>query len=507
MQFVSHPWVNPNTIEKRHYQEAIVRTAVSGNTLVVIPTGLGKTSVAALVAAHRLGTYPDGKIMFLAPTRPLVEQHRTTFERCMKIGPSELKTITGHNEPEERAELYRRADAVFSTPQTIRNDLKMSKLNLKDFSLLVIDEAHRAVGDYAYAYVARAYMNSAANPLILALTASPGSVKYKIEEVKKHLSIQNIEIRTRDDQDVRPYVQQLDQTIETVELPVPFKSIRDYLEKIKSERMKKLVDWKIVHSYRLTKTEIIRLQNELAEKKTGMGYASMSLLAEILKVDHAQTLLETQCLYSLKKYFDGLANQQTKAVARLFKDENFRNAMRLTTELINEDVEHPKIEALKRIVSTTIHEHKDARIIVFVQFRDTIAKVHDELTTVPHAAPIEFIGQAKKKGKGLSQKEQVQILNEFKMGFHNVLIASQIGEEGLDIEETDTVIFYEPTPSAIRKIQRSGRTARTKPGKVIMLMTKDTRDEAYHWSGYRKERNMTRMLYTMQAKQKALGDY
>ncbi len=332
-------------------------------------------------------------------------------------------------------------------------------------------------------------------------------MKYKIDEVKQKLAIKNVEIRTREDTDVKPYVQKLDHAIETVELPIPLRTIKDYMEKIKSDRMKKLIGWKILYSYRLSKTEILRMQQELAKKKTGFSYAAISILAEVLKIDHALMLLETQSLYSLKKYFDSLANQKTKAVARLMKDDNFRNAVRLTTELISEGAEHPKIGALKQVVQAALEKNKYSRIMVFANFRDTITKVCDTLKEVPQAAPIEFIGQAKKKGKGLSQKEQVQILNEFKMGFHNILIASQIGEEGLDIEETDIVIFYEPTPSAIRKIQRAGRTGRTKPGKVIVLMTKDTRDEAYHWAGHQKEKRMTKMLYGMQKAQKSVAEF
>src|SRR3989344_3968444 len=106
--FVEHPWINANTIEKRSYQDSIVRSATGANTLCVIPTGLGKTSIAALVVANRLEKYPDTKILFLAPTRPLVEQHRKTFEKCFKLG-LELKTVTGEDKPETRSQLYAEA--------------------------------------------------------------------------------------------------------------------------------------------------------------------------------------------------------------------------------------------------------------------------------------------------------------------------------------------------------------------------------------------------------------
>ena len=164
LMFVSHPWINPNTIEDRDYQKNIVKTAVSGNTLCVIPTGLGKTSIAALVAADCLQKDMNKKILFLAPTKPLVNQHKKTFEKFMKIGEDELKAITGEDKPELRANIYKKADIVFATPQTIRNDLKANILSLKDFSLVIFDEAHRAIGEYAYPYIAKVYKYHCKNP-------------------------------------------------------------------------------------------------------------------------------------------------------------------------------------------------------------------------------------------------------------------------------------------------------------------------------------------------------
>src|SRR3990172_1025700 len=141
-------------------------------------------------------------------------------------------------------------------------------------------------------------------------------------------------------------------------------------------------------------------------------------------------LLETQCLYSLNEYFLRLEEkkEETRAVTRLMNDENFTSAMKLTKELIKEGHEHPKLEKLKEFVEKELQENKDAGIMVFAQFRDTITQINDTLKDVKNAAPVEFIGQAKKYGKGLKQKEQLQVLNEFKLGFYNILVATQIGE-------------------------------------------------------------------------------
>src|SRR3989344_3451285 len=439
MHFVTHPWITPGTIENRAYQENVVKNALTANTLCVLPTGMGKTSIAALVAAERMQNM-KGKVLFLAPTRPLVNQHKNNFERMMKLGV-EMHVITGEQKSEERFKLYKNGDIFFATPQTVRNDIKHGLLDLADFSLVVLDEAHRCIGQYSYVYIAKVYMNRAKEPLILALTASPGGHRYKINEVRDKLFIKNVEIKTREDEDVKPYVQTVNSEWVTVDMPIPLKSVHSYLSAIKNARIKKLISWRVINSPQTTKSQLLKLQETLAAKKTGSAYGAMSLIAEVIKVDHAMLLLETQCLYALQKYFEKLSGEETKASVRLMNEENIKNA-----------------------------------------------------------APVEFIGQAKKKGKGLSQKEQIQILNEFQMGFYNILCASQVAEEGLDVVETNVVIFYEPTPSAVRKIQRSRRTARTKEGKVIVLMTKDTRDEAYHWSAHRKEKQMKKTLYDMQRK-------
>ena len=326
--FVENPWIAPDIIESRDYQNSIVKTAITGNTLVILPTGLGKTPIAALVAAHCLEKDKNRKILFLAPTKPLVEQHKATFEKFFRTG-LEMQVITGSNEPSDRIELYDKADIVFSTPQTIRNDVKTGKLSLNNYSLLIVDEAHHAVGNYAYPYVAKIFVQQAGG-LLLALTASPGSHKLRIDEIKQKLFIKNVEIRSREDQDVQPYIKQIKESRISVELPVPLRTIQEYLKGIKSECIKKLMEWKIINSSYITKTDIIKLQQELAKKKSGFSFAAFSLLAEVLKVDHALLLLETQCLHSLKRYLDSLAKQETKAVARLLKEENFKNAVRLT---------------------------------------------------------------------------------------------------------------------------------------------------------------------------------
>jgi ERCC4-related helicase len=192
--------------EPRLYQQTILDTAVKKNVLVVLPTGLGKTNIAVLLAANRLTNYPDSKILILAPTRPLCDQHVSSMRKNLAVEEEEVQLFTGMISPAKRAELWKKSRIIVSTPQGLENDIISEKISLKEVSLLVFDEAHRAVGDYSYAFIAKQYHRKAEHPRILGLTASPGSDQEKIKEVCKNLFIEEIEIRSYDDPDVQPYM-------------------------------------------------------------------------------------------------------------------------------------------------------------------------------------------------------------------------------------------------------------------------------------------------------------
>lgn len=538
-KFVSHPWVNPGTIEARAYQDAIVKTALTGNTLCVLPTGLGKTSIAALVAAERLrsafdahkdkpkeqvatgfisadtiSTVDDSKVLLLAPTRPLVAQHKKTLERFLKIGPDEIIAITGTDKPLDRKRSYQHGDVIIATPQTVRNDIKNCILDLSNFNLLIVDEAHRAVGNYAYVFIAKQYMQSAKNPLLLALTASPGASRAKIEQIKRALAVQNVSIRSREDEDVKPYVQKVENIWLEVDMPAALLAVRENFEKIRQANIEKLNGLGMQLPPRLSKKHILYLQASLAKQKHWKSFAAMSILAEILKLDHAALLLETQSLYSFEKYIARLREDDSKATARLLGNPVFTGAIDKVLELSAKGMENPKLARLSALVKAELE--RKHRMIIFTQYRDTVDKITQTLKELPNAQIASFIGQANKTGasnnsgasaRGMSQKEQVEIIKDFKSGFYNVLVATSIGEEGLDIEETDAVIFYEPIPSEIRSIQRSGRTGRTRSGKVIVLIAKGTRDQAFYWSAHHKQKKMASMLYGMQSKNPDLKQF
>ncbi len=176
-EFVSHPLLVPDTVASRAYQETLARKALEKSSLIVLPTGLGKTIIALLVLAGRLQGREGAKVLMLSPTKPLVEQHAAFFRKVMNIDPERVVVFTGSTPPEERADLWKNATVVVSTPQVIENDLLCHRFDLSDVVHITFDEAHRATGNYAYVYIAKKYMEQAKSPLILGITASPGSTR------------------------------------------------------------------------------------------------------------------------------------------------------------------------------------------------------------------------------------------------------------------------------------------------------------------------------------------
>jgi Fanconi anemia group M protein len=488
-------------IKPRKYQQEILETAVKNNTLVILPTGLGKTLIALMLAIKRQIKFPSEKIVFLAPTRPLAEQHLVSFKKNLPELFAQMELFTGKTQASKRKELWQNADIIFSTPQCISNDLKKNLYNLKEVSLLIEDECHRCIKNYSYTYIAQVYQEQAKNPRILGLTASPGHQKENIDQICKNLDIEAVEVRTRDSEDVKPYLQDLKFDLSSVDFPEEFNKIKGLIKLILERKISELRHRKLLFGPP-TKVKLLETQHKLmrsiaAGNKHFNILSGASVCAQAIKLQHAIELLETQTLYSLNAYLLDLVRQasanKSKAVQNLVKQPEFIQARARVVELILKEVEHPKISRLIDLIK----QRKNKRILVFAQFRDTVLKICKEINKLGVPART-FIGQAKKgTGKeqtGLSQKEQQELIREFSLGNVKVLVSTSIGEEGLDIPEVSAVIFYEPVPSAIRKIQRAGRTARLNKGELIILMTKKTRDEAYHWAAFNKEKRMYKAL-------------
>ncbi|ASA77867.1 DEAD/DEAH box helicase [Thermococcus sp. 5-4] len=488
-------YLRRDLIEPRVYQEVIYARCKETNCLVVLPTGLGKTLIAMLIADYRLSKY-GGKVLMLAPTKPLAVQHAESFRRLFDLPPERINVLTGELSPKQRAELWVRSTVITATPQTVENDILTGKISLEDVVLLVFDEAHRAVGNYSYVFIAKEYLRTAKHPLVLGLTASPGSDEERIREIVRNLGIERIEIRTESSPDVKPYVQRMSFEWVKVELPGIYKEVRSLLREMLKESLKPLAQFKLVSTYSpdISKREVLqagsKINQEVARGNYELGRLRM-YQAKAVKLQHAIELLETQGLTALRAYLKKLReDKRTKSSRQLMEDPRMRKVIYLLVQAKELGLDHPKMESMLSLVKEQLKKKPNSKIIVFTNYRDTGRKIVEVLRGEGITAE-RFIGQASRSNdRGMSQKEQKETLERFSRSEFNVLVATSVGEEGLDVPEVDLVIFYEPVPSAIRSIQRRGRTGRHRPGRVVILMAKGTRDEAYYWSSRRKEKGM-----------------
>jgi len=491
--------IDPDKIEWRDYQINLAQKALKKNCMIVLPTGLGKTVISLFVASSRLSQLDYGKALILSPTKPLVEQHSHSFKNALRLNEDSIVTLTGEIPPDKRVERWNDSKIIISTPQVIENDLISKRINLKDVVHITFDEAHRAVGLYSYVYIAKRYVEEGDSVNILGITASPGSNAEDIEEVCKNLFIDEIVIKGENDPDIKPYVHKRSTKWIRLDLSDELKEIKNLLEDIIYERMDDLRSLGLIDAYskNMTKKEIIALQksvrSSLLDNPSNELFSAISILAEILKVRHAVDLVETQGISTLDRYLErlrmeGLSKGGSKAAKRIVSDPRFKKVLELSKNI---DKENKKIIEIKKILSDRFNKTPDSRVIIFANYRDTVDVIVKSIEDIEKVKPVKFVGQAKKgDDKGLTQKEQVKILEDFRNGDYNVLVATSVAEEGLDIPATDLVIFYEPVPSEIRSIQRKGRTARKKYGEVIFLITKETQDEAYYWISMNKEKKM-----------------
>jgi len=486
-------------IEPRCYQKAIFETCVEKNCLVVLPTGLGKTLIALILTIERMKRFPGEKVLFLAPTKPLCEQHMNYFQKHLPELFCDMQLFTGSVNSEKRKKIFKTADLIFSTPQCIANDLKKEFYKLDEVCLLIEDEAHRCVKNYDYNYVAKRYKcQRDVDERIVGLTASPGSEKKKVMDICKNLFIEAIEVRTRDSEDVKGYLQELTFQKEEVLFPPQLLEVKKILEKIYFLYVDELKTRRVLYGP-VSKVALIKLQQRLMAslKRGNKNFNEMlavSACAQAIKISHAIDLVETQTVEGvqiyLKKLFSEASSHKSKGVVRLVKKPEFNLAYSMVCEILANGEEHPKLSKLDEIIEEESIKNPNFKVIVFTQFRDTASVIENNLSKIDGVRAKVFVGQAKKNSKGLSQKEQKKIIEEFSNGEINVLVATSIAEEGLDIPEVDSVIFYEPIASAIRSIQRRGRTARLSKGKLVMLITKDTKDEAYYFISRSREKKM-----------------
>ncbi len=509
--WVEHPLIRPKSIERREYQISIADIAKKSNTLVVLPTGLGKTTIALLLIADILNK--GKRALFLAPTRVLVHQHYNFLKEHL-VG-SKVSVLTGEVQRYERIDIWKSADVVCSTPQIALNDIERGFISAGDFALLVFDEAHRAVGDYSYARIASLLVTGSSNVKIVGFTATLPDDRERVLEIVRNLMIERVEVRDESSPDVRPYIKDTRVEFVTVDLTPVMRRIRVHVENALQRRLEELKSLGIINSTRVNLSHLIDAREVIA------GKGSARALYSAIRLSHALKVLDTQGISAFTRFYERLKEKSGIGVRDLLEDGELRHAFELARGAEVSGLEHPKLSRLVEVLrkegfsKSDGHDHtstsgsdsdsdsdgysgsgsgsgsginnRRGKAIVFTTYRDSVEVITSRLRDSGFKVGY-LIGKA--GAYGLRQEEQIDAVSRFKAGEYDILVATSVGEEGLDIAECNLVIFYDNVPSAIRFVQRKGRTGRRMPGKVIVLVAKGTIDEAYHWIGRRKVRQV-----------------
>ena len=493
-----HNGLQDGVVEARAYQLEAVDVALSSSTLLVLPTAAGKTAVAWMAMAEMLER-KNGWALMIAPTAALVKQHLDDLELVFDKDLTKPISMSGAIPPNKREGMWNRGRLVVSTPQVVRNDVNRGLVDLSDCCLLIIDEAHHSTGERAEAQVADLYLEFANEPLILGMTASPGSNREKVEEICNRLGVARIHLRTSEDNMLSEHLANLD--IEELKVRVP-DEIRELAEPLVQwqesivERERRLGRYVMpgAVTHRGLANAMDRA-NLAVRRGQSDAYGSMSRIGLAMSLHHLINHLLCQGLAAAREFLDRKETGEDagkKNTRNLLRDSRIRS---LRDSLAEMPESHSKVGAVRRLVRERIRRDSESRIIVFATYRDTVSALETALLNLKDVRPIQFIGQSKRgSGTGLTQKQQVERIESFRSGEGNVLIATSVGEEGLDIPTADLVIFYEPVASEIRTIQRRGRTGRQRDGDVVVLIAEDTRDEGARAAALRREQNMHRAV-------------
>lgn len=484
--YINKPLLKKDTIEKREYQEYLSNVAINQSTLIVLPTGTGKTIVNLLITAQRLHEQ-NGTALLMAPTKPLVEQHIETYKSLLNIPNDEIVLFTGDTKPDKRKEIWDESPSIIvSTPQVIENDIISDRISLSNVTHLTIDECHRATGDYAYVYIAQKYIEQSKNPLITGLSASPGDSREDILEICNNINVNSIEVISEDDERLEPYLYETNIDNRFIDISDEVIKIRDILQEVYKSRLVKLYEndyvdsrSKTLSNYKLRQARG-KIQKAMQENDSS-AYKAMSIWAEAMKLNSAINLLETQGVESFDRYVSRLESEarsedSSKAVQRLLSDRKMEKAIKLARSH-TEDFAKFKVLRTELVSKVKIEGEK---ALVFTKSRDTVEALVDYLDDTFDVG--RLVGQTdKENSEGMSQKQQKEAIEKFGNGETDVLISTQIGEEGLDISQVDLVVFYEPAQRGIEQIQRKGRTGRNSDGKVLILIGKDTKDMGLYY--------------------------
>ncbi|KAJ3437395.1 fanconi anemia group m protein [Anaeramoeba flamelloides] len=501
----SRDWVYPTNYPIRNYQFEITKTALFHNTLIVLPTGLGKTLIATVVMYNYYRWFPSGKIIFLAPTKPLVQQQLQAFlDIVCVVSKADCCEMTGETDSKQRERLWKSKRVFFATPQTVVNDLERQICFAGEIVCVVFDEAHHAMGHYDYTRIVSKLLLDTNQFRVVGLTATPGTSEGQIQEVITNCLISKLEVRTEDNfssHELKEWMYK--KTVKVIKVtlqnekelnhvinvykPYLSKLLTDLFQRhlIATNKVNEITRGVLLANYNTLKRTQQNRKRQLLNHNDYNQYLQTFLLS--MSLFYGYKILKDYGIYPFHTFLKRNYNIHTDDLKdykfEFLKSEVYQDLIQEVPKQLKKDIySHPKITKLRDILKKHFQKNKngDTRVMIFSSFRDSVVDIKNSLRDLKGVNAMSFIGQATTLTcKGVSQKNQKRIIKQFKNGHYNTLIATCIGEEGLDIGEIDLIICYDSYVDPKRSVQRFGRTGRKRNGKVVILATEGQEEKAY----------------------------
>lgn len=434
-------WIYPISSQAafRGYQFNIVQRALFDNILVSLPTGLGKTFIAATVMFNYHRWFPKSKIIFLAPTKPLVQQQVEACFNVCGVPYSQTAQLTGAIMKAQRQIAYEERQVFYMTPQTLSNDLKSGICNAKSIVCLVIDEAHRGTGNYAYSECVTFIRKTNPSLRILALSATPGATVEAVQNVIDALCIARVEIRIEESMDLKPYLHKRQTDTIVVPLGPEITALRDLFAKVIRkflDRVKGLNDYRLndpltISLFGVKSARDAFMQSPSARSANNPSYKFMisAVLGVLSSLAHALSLL---LFHGIRPFYEKLEAMQeeyrqqgpslSKTKAELLSNHDFQDLMLQLKVLVDNPntVGHPKLDrAASMIIDHFVKmqdQNQDTRVIVFAQYRASATELVRQLRRQePIIKPTIFVGQSTdtRGASGMKQKEQIEVRDHY----------------------------------------------------------------------------------------------
>ncbi|XP_063789698.1 interferon-induced helicase C domain-containing protein 1 isoform X2 [Pseudophryne corroboree] len=502
-------------ITLRDYQMEVAKPALEGeNIIACLPTGSGKTRVAVYIArehlSNRLKNNLPAKVIVLVNKVPLVEQHfNSEFHPYLK-DRYRVKKISGDSQLKiSFPTVVKESDIIICTAQILENSLilKDEGVQLSDFSLIIIDECHHTQKGAVYNNIMIRYIKQKKKnskllkmqepvvplPQILGLTASPGVGGAKdSKKAEEHI----LRICANLDSRIMTVQKHIDQLASLVKQPYkkvdiaednkknPFGDKLKYLmltiEKFSdlnptSEQGSQSYEQWVVQKENTAAKEGNRKQHVCAQhlKK----YNDALQINDTIRMNDA--LSHLQKFYMEEKKKTVLLNESEVPVKieetdKFLIDLFYDHRKELERLAAKEAYENEKLSKLRRAIMEEFTRNNKARGIVFTKTRQSAValcqwiKDNEKFREVGIHAHYLIGAGSNSDYISMTQNDQKKVIHKFSTGELNLLIATSVAEEGLDIKECNIVILYGLITNEIAMVQARGR-ARAENSAVVLV--------------------------------------